>query len=118
VADRHALEAIRSSRGSAFSATEEEIVRAVEDLGREGFCVEPSSALVVACLPRWLALARPPVDVPIVCLLTATGTRWPAELARWDLERAWIEPTPDAVDRYLAARGLDLDAGGPPEALA
>jgi threonine synthase len=118
VADRHALEAIRSSGGSALSATEEEIVRAVEDLGREGFCVEPSSALVVACLPRWLALARPPLDVPIVCLLTATGTRWPAELARWDVDRAWIEPTPDAVDRYLAARGLDRDAGGPPEALA
>jgi len=109
VADRHALEAIRSSRGSALSATEEEIVRAVEDLGREGLCVEPSSALVVACLPRWLTLARPPGDASIVCLLTATGTRWPAELARWDAGQAWIDPTPDAVDGYLAARGFASD---------
>jgi threonine synthase len=117
VADRHALEAIRSSGGGAFSATEEEITRAVEDLGREGLCVEPSSALVVACLPRWLALARPPGDTPIVCLLTATGTRWPAELARWDPGKAWIEPTADAVDQYLVARGLDGD-GGPTGSLA
>jgi threonine synthase len=118
VADRHALEAIRASGGGAFSATEEEIIGAVEDLGREGLCVEPSSALVVACLPRWLTLARPPGDAAIVCLLTATGTRWPAELARWDPGRAWIEPTADAVDRYLAARDLDCDARGPTDGLA
>jgi threonine synthase len=107
VADRHALEAIRASRGAAFSATDPELVQAMADLGREGLCVEPASALVVACLPRWLAVARPPADVPIVCLLTATGTRWPTDLARWDPGQAWVEPTPEAVDRYLDARGLD-----------
>ena len=107
VADRHALEAIRASQGTALSATDEELLRAMADLGREGLCVEPASALVVACLPRWLAIARPPADAPIVCVLTATGTRWPAELARWAPEQAWIEPTPDAVDRYLKALGLD-----------
>jgi threonine synthase len=107
VADRHALEAIRASRGTALSATDRELVQAMADLGREGLCVEPASALVVACLPRWLAAARPPADAPIVCLLTATGTRWPAELARWDPGQAWVEPTAEAVDRYLEARGLD-----------
>jgi threonine synthase len=106
VADRHALEAIRASRGAALSATDEELIHAMADLGREGLCVEPASALVVACLPRWLAQAQPPADAPVVCLLTATGTRWPAELARWDPGQAWIEPTPDAVDRHLEARGL------------
>jgi threonine synthase len=107
VADRHALEAIRASRGAAFSATDGELVQAMTELGREGLCVEPASALVVACLPRWLAAARPSADAPIVCLLTATGTRWPAELARWDPGPAWIEPTTEAVDRYLEARGLN-----------
>jgi threonine synthase len=107
VADRHALEAIRASRGTALSATDAELVHAVAELGREGLCVEPASALVIACLPRWLAAARPPADAPIVCLLTATGTRWPAELARWDPGQAWVEPTVEAVDRYLATRGLD-----------
>ncbi len=77
------------------------------DLGREGLCVEPGSALGVACLPRWLAAAQPPADAPIVCLLTATGTRWPAELARWDPGQTWVEPTAEAVDRYFAVRGLD-----------
>jgi threonine synthase len=109
VADRHALEAIRASRGDALSAGDAELVQAMADLGREGFCVEPASALVVACLPRWLAAARPPADAPIVCVLTATGTRWPAELARWDPGEAWVEPSPAAVDRYLASRGLDDD---------
>ena len=109
VADGHALRAIRSSGGAALSATDEEIVRAVEDLGREGLCVEPSSALVVACLPRWLSRAHPLRDAPIVCLLTATGTRWPAELARWDPGQAWIDPTPDAVDHYLDARGFSSE---------
>ena len=107
VADRHALEAIRASRGAALSGTDRELVQAMADLGREGLCVEPASALVVACLPRWLAAARPPADAPVVCLLTATGTRWPAELARWDPGQAWVEPTAKAVDRYLEARGLD-----------
>jgi threonine synthase len=106
VADRHALEAIRVSHGAALSATDPELVQAMADLGREGLCVEPASALVVACLPRWLVAARPPTDVPIVCLLTATGTRWPAELARWDPPQVCVEPIPDAVDRYLEARGL------------
>lgn len=107
VADRHALDAIRVSRGAALSATDPELVQAMADLGREGLCVEAASALVVACLPRWLAVARPPADVPIVCLLTATGTRWPDDLARWDPGQALVEPTPEAVDRYLDARGLD-----------
>ena len=107
VADRHALEAIRASEGTALSATDGELVQAMADLGREGLCVEPASALVVACLPRWLAAARPPADAPVVCLLTATGIRWPNQLARWDPGSAWVEPTAEAIDQYLEMRGLD-----------
>jgi threonine synthase len=114
VADRRALEAILTSQGAALSATDEELVRAMADLGREGLCVEPASALVVACLPRWQAIARPPADAPIVCLLTATGTRWPGELARWDPGEAWMDPIPSAVDRYLEARGLADEDHAPP----
>src|SRR5262249_26073523 len=36
VADRHALDAIRASRGTALSATDGELVQAMADLGREG----------------------------------------------------------------------------------
>jgi len=44
--------------GEALSATDREILDAQAMLGREGLCVEPSSALPVACLPRLLAAGK------------------------------------------------------------
>lgn len=106
VADEHALQAVRDSGGDALSATDEELTQAVRDLGAEGLCVEPAAALGVACLPRLLARGRVGTDERIVCVVTGAGIRWPAQLAGWRGPSQWIDPTPEALDRYLSSAGL------------
>jgi threonine synthase len=74
-----ALRAIRLSGGTGLSAAEEDIRRAVSALRDEGLNVEASAALPVACLPRlcrWDGFDR---DRAVVCVLTASGLRWPDE---------------------------------------
>jgi threonine synthase len=106
VSDTRALQAIRASGGTALSATEAEILAAVQDLGREGLCVEASSALPLACLPRLLARVGPGVAGPIVCVLTAAGIKWPEAMAAGGPAYPLVDPAPEAVDRYLASLGM------------
>lgn len=77
-----ALRAIRSSGGSGLSADEDEIRQAVIALGEEGLNVEASSALPVACLPRLRQSAGFDRDRAVVCVLTASGLRWPEQVGR------------------------------------
>ena len=73
------MRAIRASGGTALSVADEAIGKAVADLGREGLCVEPASALPVACLPQFLEDDPKPVG-PVVCVLTGAGIKWPDAL--------------------------------------
>jgi threonine synthase len=77
-----ALRSIRLSNGTALTATEAEIKDAVVQLGREGISVEAGAALTVACLPRLRAALDLDPQAAVVCVLTATGLRWPEQL-RW-----------------------------------
>jgi threonine synthase len=106
VADTQALRAIRASQGTALSANDSEILRAVEALGSEGLCVEASSALPVACLPRLLEDSWVSHDDPIICVLTAAGIKWPEQMSTTARAPMQVDPTPEAVDRYLVACGL------------
>jgi threonine synthase len=101
VADAHALRALVESEGAALSATDAEILDAQLRLGHEGFCVEPSSALPVACLPRLLATQKVSADDDVVCVLTGAGMRWPEQLAARIPPAVRMEPDMVAVDRYL-----------------
>jgi threonine synthase len=114
VADTRALEAIRASNGHALSATDAEILEAVEALAGEGLCAEPASALPVACLPRLLAEHRVWKDEAIVCVITAAGIKWPEHMIRDAAKIVELEPTSAAVDQYLVTQGLDR----PPEGLS
>ncbi|MGH8164460.1 MAG: pyridoxal-phosphate dependent enzyme, partial [Rhodanobacteraceae bacterium] len=80
-----ALRAIRHSGGAAFSAEEEEIRRAVVALGEEGLNVESGAALPVACMPKLISSPGFDRDGAIVCVLTATGLRWPEQ-------EGWVRP--------------------------
>jgi threonine synthase len=106
VADLHALRALRESGGEALSATDREILDAQAILGQEGLCVEPSSALPVACLPRFLAEGKVSADDPVICVLTGAGMRWPDQMAEIAVPAVTVEPDPEAVDRYLEKVGL------------
>jgi threonine synthase len=80
VASDHSLKAIRHSGGTAVSASDNEILAAMWELLREGISVEPASALPVACLQRLVRRRVLDPAAPVVCILTATGLRWPVPL--------------------------------------
>jgi threonine synthase len=74
---QHALRGLRKSEGKALAVTDEEIMDAAARLGRLGLSVDPASAASVAGA---LAGVRDGVVTdhgPIVCILTASGARWP-----------------------------------------
>ncbi len=105
VADGHALAAIRESQGFAFSASEEDILSAVQLLGREGLCIEPASALPVACLPKIVEQRIFSSDDSIVCVLTATGIKWPEQLKHHYLDEKPLEidSSPEAIEKLLTS---------------
>src|SRR5262249_14569902 len=77
VASDHALAALRESGGWAVSATDAEIQSATEELLQEGLSVETSSALPIAGLKHLVQRNLVTRDAPVVCVLTASGLRWP-----------------------------------------
>jgi threonine synthase len=97
-----ALTAIRLSKGTALTASETEIKDAVVQLGREGISVEAGAALTVACLPRLCAALDLDPQAAVVCVLTATGLRWPEQL-RWGGRHAVEINTLNEFGRLLSA---------------
>jgi threonine synthase len=73
----HALRGLRKSAGSAVPVSDTEIMDAATRLGGLGLSVDPASAASVAGA---LVAQRDHVvtdDGPVVCILTASGARWP-----------------------------------------
>ena len=110
IADDHALAAIRESGGDALSVTDGEILTAARELGREGLCVEASSALPVACLPRLVESHQFDPAAPLICVLTAAGIKWPDHLDLGGLPIDEVEYNVGVLDAYLAAFGRDRNA--------
>ncbi|HEY8745902.1 MAG TPA: pyridoxal-phosphate dependent enzyme, partial [Chloroflexota bacterium] len=71
----HVLAALRASGGMAVAVEDEEIVAAASLLASCGLLVDPASAAPLAVARR---LATSIGEETAVCLLTATGGRWPA----------------------------------------
>ncbi|HEX9618055.1 MAG TPA: pyridoxal-phosphate dependent enzyme [Anaerolineales bacterium] len=63
------LQAVESSRGTFLAVDEEEILSGRDELARQGFYVEPTSAVI------WPALAQLPAETPepVVAVLTGSG---------------------------------------------
>jgi threonine synthase len=95
---RHALRGLRESGGGAVAVSDVEIMAAAGRLGGLGLSVDPASAASVAGA---LSAQRDRVathDAPVVCILTASGARWPqprgwlpsgAQLAATSAEQAY-----------------------------
>jgi threonine synthase len=79
VASDHALAALRESNGWAVSTTDAEIQRATEELLKEGLSVETSAALPIAGLKHLVRRNLVQRDASVVCVLTASGRRWPVD---------------------------------------
>jgi threonine synthase len=76
---RHALRGLRESSGTALPVTDSEIMDAATRLGRHGLSVDPASAASVAGALKALrdGVVGAGVGGPVVCILTASGARWP-----------------------------------------
>jgi threonine synthase len=73
----HALQAIRKSGGRAVGVADASIVSAVGRLANTGLAVDPASAASVAGALAALDQGLLGDDGPVVCVLTASGARWP-----------------------------------------
>ncbi len=73
VRGRRLLQAVRESGGTCLSVEEEEILPARQQMTRQGFFIEPTSATAVAALPQLFTLAGE--DNTIVVPLTGSGLK-------------------------------------------
>ncbi len=67
------LEAVRVSGGHCLAVDEDEILAAFNDMGRKGYCIEPTSAAVIAGTARYAASAAP--NETIVTMFTGHGLK-------------------------------------------
>jgi len=81
VRDRQVLEALRQSGGAAVAVSEVEIADGVQRLGRAGFCVEPTSAVVWHGLQHYARAHPMAEDATIVLILSGHGLKAAAQLA-------------------------------------
>lgn len=74
------LNAVYDSGGFAESVTDEEIVEAMQWLGREGICAEPASAASLAAVKRLVRAGRIRPDERVVCVITGSGLKQPSAI--------------------------------------
>ncbi|MBI2738307.1 MAG: threonine synthase [Rhodospirillales bacterium] len=67
------LKALYESGGDAMGVSDDEALRAMEMLGKEGLFVEPSGAVAIAGLRRLVAEKRVDPAEKVVCVLTGSG---------------------------------------------
>lgn len=75
VRDTEALAAIRESGGTVLAVAETEIDAGIAELGRRGFCVEPTSAVVWQGLQQYRRATDLAVDARIVVVLSGHGLK-------------------------------------------
>jgi threonine synthase len=67
------LAAVRETGGSFISVGEDEISAALLEVGRQGFCIEPTSAAAIAGLARYLETSPP--SERVVSVFTGHGLK-------------------------------------------
>ncbi|MFN8591955.1 MAG: pyridoxal-phosphate dependent enzyme [Thermomicrobiales bacterium] len=97
----HAVAAVSDSGGAALTADDAAIVTAMIDLGREGYCLEPASALPLACLRNAVASGVIDREETVVCVMTAAGIKWPETVQAHAPEPVYLEPTIAALETFL-----------------
>ncbi|MGE4192894.1 MAG: threonine synthase [Pseudodesulfovibrio sp.] len=67
------LEAVRETDGTCLAVSEEAVLAAFRDMGRKGFCIEPTSAAVVAGAAEYVRTAD--ADEVVVTVFTGHGLK-------------------------------------------
>jgi len=103
---RFALVALRESGGSSLAVPDSTIESAMRDTAHAGYCVEPASALPVACLATAVAQGAVAPGETVVCLLTAAGIKWPGVFDQNLAERQANVDSVAGFERALKDFGL------------
>lgn len=99
-----ALKAIRESRGTAETVSDEEITRAQKDLARlEGIGVEPASAASIAGLRKLVDLGVIDYDERIVCVATGHLLKDPETVIKICGKLIEVEANMDEVRKALGS---------------
>ncbi len=97
-----ALEAVRGSKGTALSFSDEEILEAQTLLGRlAGVFAEPSGAISVAAARRLRGAGTIGQDEVVVCNITGHGLKQPSAVLDPSEELKPIAPNLSALRQYL-----------------
>jgi threonine synthase len=98
----YASMAIRASGGTAAAVSDQEIVEAIELLGRtEGIFTETAGGVTVAAAKRLIAEGRIPPDEPTVICITGQGLKTQEPLAARAAPLAAIAPRIDAFEKII-----------------
>lgn len=97
-----ALDAIRSTNGTAIAASDEEIIDAISFLGKTtGVFAEPAAATAIAGLKKLIARGTIQSGDRVVTLITGSGLKdVPAAAKCFEMPKA-IEPSIEAVRKIL-----------------
>lgn len=76
------IRCVRESDGMAMGVSDEEIMEAMRDLGREGIAAEPSSAAGVAAFKQAFQAGRIRSTDTVVCVITGTALKQPSVVRR------------------------------------
>jgi len=99
---KRALKAIRESRGTVETVTDDEISHAQKLLARtEGIFVEPASAASIAGLVRLLENGEVDRDESVVCVTTGHGLKDPEAAIKASEEVVEIKPNLEALKEVL-----------------
>ena len=71
------LQCIRNSGGLAMAVSDDEIIEAMRDLGKEGIAAEPSSAAGVAAFKQAAKAGKIKNNEIVVCIITGTALKQP-----------------------------------------
>ena len=93
------MRAVEESGGQFITVSDEEILAAQDELGREGLFVEPASAASVAGVLKLVRQGQAPSEV--VCILTGHGLKDPEVVQTRAALRAPVPATLEALEREL-----------------
>jgi threonine synthase len=90
---KHALEAVRASRGDVITVGDDEIIQAQRDLAGRGLFVEPASASTLAALRRAAKSGAVLEGERIVALLTGAAVKWSTQATSLAMTPVVLEPS-------------------------
>ena len=104
--------ALKESRGLAISVSDDETLKAQQELAHlEALYVEPSSATVIAALKKLVKQGKINKSDTVVCVATGAGLKDPATTLKVIADPPVITPVLSEVERVVSSDFLSLRAG-------